>query len=288
MPDAKPNPKLASEYIRSGFRPRDRHALFLLHRRSGGVIQRVVNAEDIASDETLQWLARKNSQGFEVYVGMNALKPEAQGRTKGGHRRHPTPLSRPRPRRGSGALEPPSSGRHARAQPRPRHVSGKAPGRLEGRAVHARPSRIATATTRGRIRRRPSRYRRSARLAPARVPEPQIRAAARRRECARCRSARTNLLTFAVSETGLSSNRYNPRRALRREPAPATSRNPSAIGRTPSASYGEAEIRAPSQTLSPSSARAISPTPATYAERTVQRAGEVLAAEGRSQSGPDR
>ena len=36
MPDAKPNPKLASEYIRSGFRPRDRHALFLLHRRSGG------------------------------------------------------------------------------------------------------------------------------------------------------------------------------------------------------------------------------------------------------------
>ncbi|MCB1021646.1 MAG: hypothetical protein KDC27_17070 [Acidobacteria bacterium] len=82
MSDAKPNPKLASEYIRSGFRPRDRHALFLLHRRSGGVIQRVVAAEDIASDETLQWLARKNSQGFEVYVGMNALKPEAQGRTK--------------------------------------------------------------------------------------------------------------------------------------------------------------------------------------------------------------
>ena len=82
MPDAKPNPKLASEYIRSGFRPRDRHALFLLHRRSGGVIQRVVNAEDIASDETLQWLARKNRQGFEVYVGMNALKSDAQGRTK--------------------------------------------------------------------------------------------------------------------------------------------------------------------------------------------------------------
>ena len=44
MPDAKPNPKLASEYIRSGFRPRDRHALFMLHRRSGGVIQRIVNA----------------------------------------------------------------------------------------------------------------------------------------------------------------------------------------------------------------------------------------------------
>ena len=82
MPDAKPNPKLASEYIRSAFRPRDRHALFLLHRRSGGVIQRVVAAEDIASDGTLQWLARKNGQGFEVYVGMNALKPDAQGRTK--------------------------------------------------------------------------------------------------------------------------------------------------------------------------------------------------------------
>ena len=82
MPDAKPSPRLASEYIRSGFRPRDRHALFLLHRRSGGVVQRVVAAEDIASDETLQWLARKNSQGFEVYVGMNALKPDAQGRTK--------------------------------------------------------------------------------------------------------------------------------------------------------------------------------------------------------------
>ena len=82
MPDAMPNPSLASEYIRSSFRPRDRHALFLLHRRSGGVIQRIVATEDIASDETLQWLARKNSQGFEVYVGMNALKPDAQGRTK--------------------------------------------------------------------------------------------------------------------------------------------------------------------------------------------------------------
>lgn len=82
MPDARPNPMLASEYIRSGFRPRDRHALFLLHRRSSGVIQQIVAAEDIASDETLQWLALKNSQGFEVYVGMNALKPDAQGRTK--------------------------------------------------------------------------------------------------------------------------------------------------------------------------------------------------------------
>ena len=82
MLDVKPNPRLASEYIRSGFRPRDRHALFLLHRPSGGVIQRVVATEEIASDETLQWLARKNSQGFEVYVGMNALKPDAQGRTK--------------------------------------------------------------------------------------------------------------------------------------------------------------------------------------------------------------
>ena len=82
MPDAKPNPKLASAYIRSGFRPRDRHALFLLHRRSGGVIQRIVAAEMIASDETLQWLVRKNNEGFEVYIGMNALNPEAQGRTK--------------------------------------------------------------------------------------------------------------------------------------------------------------------------------------------------------------
>ncbi len=82
MPDARPNPKLASEYIRSGFRPRDRHAVFLLHRRSGGVIQRIIAAEDIASNEMLQWLARKNNEGFEVYVGMNALRPNAQGRTK--------------------------------------------------------------------------------------------------------------------------------------------------------------------------------------------------------------
>jgi hypothetical protein len=53
MPDAPP------EYIRSGFRPRDRHALFLLHRRSGGVIQRVVNAEDSpATRRSSGWLAR--------------------------------------------------------------------------------------------------------------------------------------------------------------------------------------------------------------------------------------
>ena len=82
MPDAKPNTKLASDYTRAGFRPRDPLALFLLHRRSGSVVQKIAAAEDIASDETLQWLARKNCEGTEVYVGMNALKSEAQGRTK--------------------------------------------------------------------------------------------------------------------------------------------------------------------------------------------------------------
>ena len=72
----------ASRYINSTFRPNDRVALLLVHRRNGAVIQRIGSVDKIASGTTQRWLSRKNGEGFDVYIGMNPLKPDARGRTK--------------------------------------------------------------------------------------------------------------------------------------------------------------------------------------------------------------
>jgi len=72
----------ASRYINSTFRPNDRVALLLVHRRNGSVVQRINSVDKIASDTTQRWLSRKNVEGYDVYVGMNPLKADAAGRTK--------------------------------------------------------------------------------------------------------------------------------------------------------------------------------------------------------------
>jgi hypothetical protein len=71
----------ASDYILQNFEPSDRIAILVLSRKSGETLQRITTAKNAASEDFQQWLRHKNLAS-DVYVGMNALKPDAQGRTK--------------------------------------------------------------------------------------------------------------------------------------------------------------------------------------------------------------
>jgi hypothetical protein len=72
----------ASDYIRGNFQPPDRIAILLRSRHRGEVIQRITTAEKIASLEFQAWLGFKNLEGFDIYIGMNTLKPGSYSRTK--------------------------------------------------------------------------------------------------------------------------------------------------------------------------------------------------------------
>ncbi len=72
----------APDYIRGNFQPADRIAILLRSRNRGEVIQRITTAEKIASPEFQAWLAFKNLEGFDIYIGMNTLKPGSYSRTK--------------------------------------------------------------------------------------------------------------------------------------------------------------------------------------------------------------
>ncbi|MHB8609601.1 MAG: DNA-primase RepB domain-containing protein [Candidatus Acidiferrales bacterium] len=71
----------ASEYILQNFEPSDRIALLVRDRRAGETIQRITTAKNAASPEFQAWLHHKNISS-DVYIGMNALKRDAQSRTK--------------------------------------------------------------------------------------------------------------------------------------------------------------------------------------------------------------
>jgi hypothetical protein len=72
----------APDYVRANFQPPDRIAILLRSRNRGEVIQRITTAEKIASPEFQAWLAFKNLEGFDIYIGMNTLKPGSYSRTK--------------------------------------------------------------------------------------------------------------------------------------------------------------------------------------------------------------
>jgi hypothetical protein len=69
-------------FVRENFPPEDRLAIVLLNKRTDCVRQRLASAERIAAPDFQSWLRRENSRQFEVYISMNALRPNAQGRTK--------------------------------------------------------------------------------------------------------------------------------------------------------------------------------------------------------------
>jgi hypothetical protein len=73
----------ASEYVSDNFKPSDRIAVLVLNRNLGETTQRITTAQKAASPEFQAWLRYKNSNGADIYVGMNPLKQDASTRTKG-------------------------------------------------------------------------------------------------------------------------------------------------------------------------------------------------------------
>src|SRR5271169_7227859 len=79
--ESNTNSLSASEYIFQNFEPADRIAVLVRDRRAGETIQRVTTAKNAASPDFQAWLRHKNVTS-DVYIGMNALKRDAQSRTK--------------------------------------------------------------------------------------------------------------------------------------------------------------------------------------------------------------
>lgn len=71
------------EYLRASFEPSDRLAILVRNGHRGEAVQRIATAARIAEPSFQDWLRYKNDrEGFDIYVGMNPLKPEARTRTK--------------------------------------------------------------------------------------------------------------------------------------------------------------------------------------------------------------
>lgn len=73
----------ARQYLAAAFEPSDRLAVLLQNRRRGETMQRITTAGKIVESTFQEWLQLKNDrEDFDVYVGMNPLKPAARTRTK--------------------------------------------------------------------------------------------------------------------------------------------------------------------------------------------------------------
>jgi hypothetical protein len=73
---------IASIFLTYSFEPSDRLAVVRLNKRDNIVIQRLAQAQTIAAPDFQEWLEDRNRHRFDVYVSMNALRPQAAGRTK--------------------------------------------------------------------------------------------------------------------------------------------------------------------------------------------------------------
>lgn len=72
-----------AEYIRANFQPSDRIAVLVRNGKRGETIQRIGSVDKVAGSSFQDWMRYKNEKdGCDVYVGMNALKPQAHTRTK--------------------------------------------------------------------------------------------------------------------------------------------------------------------------------------------------------------
>ena len=73
----------SAEYIRTTFNSSDRLAVLIRNRSRGETIQRITTSARIVEPAFQEWLHFKNEkESCDIYVGMNALKPEARTRTK--------------------------------------------------------------------------------------------------------------------------------------------------------------------------------------------------------------
>ena len=86
MGEAKPGTSktlTSADYIRANFEPSDRIAVLLRNADRRETVQRISTAERIAANPFQGWMRYKNAkEDFDIYVGMNALKPTALTRTK--------------------------------------------------------------------------------------------------------------------------------------------------------------------------------------------------------------
>jgi hypothetical protein len=77
---------LPGRYLRENFERLDRLAVVLIHRGTDGkpdhVQQKFATAEQIASPRFQAQLRAANANGSDVYISMNTIGAEAQGRTK--------------------------------------------------------------------------------------------------------------------------------------------------------------------------------------------------------------
>jgi hypothetical protein len=72
-----------AEYIRANFQPADRIAVLVRNRKRGETIQRIATIDKVTARSFQDWMRYKNEKdSCDVYVGMNALKPQAHTRTK--------------------------------------------------------------------------------------------------------------------------------------------------------------------------------------------------------------
>jgi hypothetical protein len=71
----------APDYILQNFEASDRIAILVRSRKKGETLQRITTAKNAASQDFQEWLKHKNLAS-DVYISMNTLKPDAQGRTK--------------------------------------------------------------------------------------------------------------------------------------------------------------------------------------------------------------
>ena len=73
----------ATEYILTSFQRTDRLAVLIRNSDLGETVQRITTAGKIAEPSFQEWLRHKNEKdSFDIYIGMNTLKPEARTRTK--------------------------------------------------------------------------------------------------------------------------------------------------------------------------------------------------------------
>jgi hypothetical protein len=72
----------ASQYVRALFEPQENVAILVRNRSRGRTVQRIAQAEAVASPGFQSWLRGQNLGGADVYVGMNPLKDSSFSRTK--------------------------------------------------------------------------------------------------------------------------------------------------------------------------------------------------------------
>jgi len=76
------DPEIPSRYIAANYEPSDRLAVVLINRETGTIKHEFGSAEFLASPRYQAHLRAANAHGADVYLTVNALKPDANRRTK--------------------------------------------------------------------------------------------------------------------------------------------------------------------------------------------------------------